>query len=127
MFDNASAGISCNLQQIRKSQKISQEDLASRLNIARKTLSFYETGKRFPSIDEAFKIAEILGVEFNQIWSVRGGFDRDRRSQFYVVQSTCVLMMAKSIDDPAERRHAELIAQDWLNLAQSITGRPSRA
>lgn len=72
MFDDGTVVIGCNLKQLRKARKVSQEKLAEKLQIARKTLVFYEAGRAYPKVDVAFTIAKILDVEISQIWYVDG-------------------------------------------------------
>ena len=48
------------IQNIRKKANIKQSELAEKIGISEKHLSKIETGKNFPSLDNFFKMAEIL-------------------------------------------------------------------
>ena len=50
------------LKYLRTSRKLSQKELAERLNIAKSVISFYESGDRMPSYDVLIKIAQIFNV-----------------------------------------------------------------
>jgi len=47
----------------RKSQKLTQEELAKRLNIQRSNLARFERGEHNPSLDFLIKVAVALGKE----------------------------------------------------------------
>lgn len=50
------------LKLLRTSRKMSQKELAERLNIAKSVISFYESGDRMPSYEVLIKIAQIFNV-----------------------------------------------------------------
>lgn len=45
------------LKMLRMGQKLTQQQLASRLGVAKSVVSYYESGDRFPSYDVLVKIA----------------------------------------------------------------------
>ena len=51
-----------NIKNARKSNHLSQSDLADKLNISREHLAKVETAKRGISLDLLFKISEVLNV-----------------------------------------------------------------
>ena len=54
--------INTNLATLRKAKKISQEELAIRLNVVRQTVSKWEKGYSVPDADMLIKIADALDV-----------------------------------------------------------------
>ncbi len=50
------------LKALRKSQKLTQQELANRLGVAKSVVSYYESGNRYPSYDVLIKIAHIFHV-----------------------------------------------------------------
>ena len=54
--------LSKRLKQMRKEQKLSQEDLAARLSVVRQTISKWEKGSSAPDADMLLKLAEVLDV-----------------------------------------------------------------
>jgi len=50
------------LKMLRQEKGIKQEELAQMLNISRKTISAYETGRANPQMDTIQKVAKIFGV-----------------------------------------------------------------
>ena len=57
-------GIGAKIREVRKSQKMSQEDLASRLGISRPTLIKYEKGLAEPSFDLVDMAGMVLNYDF---------------------------------------------------------------
>lgn len=66
------------LKALRKGQKLTQQQLADRLGVAKSVVSYYESGDRFPSYDVLVKIARtfhvttdfLLDIERNRILDV---------------------------------------------------------
>lgn len=52
-----------NLIKFRKKKKLSQETMASLLEISRPHYSDIENGKTTPSIDLAYKLQEVFGID----------------------------------------------------------------
>ena len=55
------------IKELRKSKKITQEKMASHLNIARSTLSMYEINKSQPDNSTLIKIADYFGVSVDHV------------------------------------------------------------
>lgn len=60
--------IKCNLKEIRKKKKKSQNDIAKVLNIKQTTVSEWENNKNVPNLKKAYELAEYLEVEVTDIW-----------------------------------------------------------
>lgn len=57
-----------NLKQIREENSISRMELAYKIGVTERYIYFLESGKRKPSIDLAFKIADILNSSVEDIF-----------------------------------------------------------
>lgn len=55
------------LKAARVNAGLDQKQAAKSLNVTPKTLSFWENGKRFPTVDKAKQICELYGVSFDDI------------------------------------------------------------
>ncbi len=55
------------LRQIRKQRKMSQQWVATQLHISRESLSYYENGKREPSLDLLVKMSEFFNVSIHYL------------------------------------------------------------
>ena len=56
-----------NLIFLRKMNKLSQEELAGKLDISRQTLSKWETGEALPDIEKCKLLANIFGVTMDDL------------------------------------------------------------
>ena len=56
-----------NLKQIRKEKNISQEDLAERLGVARQSISKWETGENYPSMQNIICLCDIFKCKINTL------------------------------------------------------------
>ena len=56
-----------NIKEYRIKKNLSQEEMAERLEVSKRTISNYETGRSRPDLDMLEKIAEELGVGINEI------------------------------------------------------------
>ncbi|MDT8336937.1 MAG: helix-turn-helix transcriptional regulator [Candidatus Izemoplasmatales bacterium] len=55
------------IHELRKANKLSQEELAQRLNVSRQTVSKWETGIVMPDINNLLKLSEIFNVSTDYI------------------------------------------------------------
>ncbi|KMK53276.1 HTH-type transcriptional regulator Xre [Fructobacillus sp. EFB-N1] len=55
------------IKEIRKRQKISQDELANVLNMSRQAVSHYERGDREPKLSTWQKLADYFGVSFDYL------------------------------------------------------------
>lgn len=62
--------LGANLKTLRKNKGFSQEQLATRLNVVRQTVSKWEQGLSVPDSEMLVKISEILGASVGELLSV---------------------------------------------------------
>lgn len=73
------------LKALRTSQKMTQQQLADRIGVAKSVVSYYESGDRYPSYDVLVKIAHVfhtttdylLDVKKEKVIDVSGLSDED--------------------------------------------------
>lgn len=58
----------CRLKAILADKEIKHGDFAKTLDVNTSTLSTWISGKSRPSLDMAFKIADTLNVDINDLW-----------------------------------------------------------
>lgn len=56
------------IQQLRKENHITQEELATRCRVTRQTIISLESGKYSPSIFLAYQISKVFGLTIEQIF-----------------------------------------------------------
>lgn len=59
------------LKELRKSEKMTQEELGDRVGVTNKTISKWENGDYMPPIDVLMLLSEIYGVSINEILNGR--------------------------------------------------------
>lgn len=64
---------SINLEKTRKAHKLSQKELAEKVNVAAVTISAYEKGNKTPSLDVALRIADYFHVSLDSLCGVEVG------------------------------------------------------
>lgn len=62
-------GFADNLIELRKLNKMSQEELAERIGVSRQTLSKYETGESLPDIEKSRQLADVFSVTVDDLIS----------------------------------------------------------
>ncbi len=56
-----------NLVSLRKTRRMSQEELAERIGVSRQTLSKYETGESLPDIEKCKAIAAVFEISLDEL------------------------------------------------------------
>ncbi len=52
-----------NLKYYRNMRKVTQDQLAERLNISKITISYWENAVRYPRLNTVYDIARVLGID----------------------------------------------------------------
>lgn len=60
------------LEELRKRQRLTQEELANQLEVSRQTISSIENGRYNPSLLLAFRIADVFSVKIEEIFIYKG-------------------------------------------------------
>lgn len=55
------------LKSLREENGLTQEELAKKLSVSKSAISYYENGKRIPTVDNFHKLASILNVSFDYL------------------------------------------------------------
>lgn len=58
------------LKALRNSQKLTQQQLADRIGVAKSVVSYYESGDRYPSYDVLVKIARVFHTSTDYLLDV---------------------------------------------------------
>lgn len=69
------------LRQLRNSEKITQQDLADKLDIARASVGYYESGTRAPDIEVLRKIAEHFAVTSDYLLGLSAHKNNDAQAE----------------------------------------------
>ena len=63
------------IKELRKANKISQEELALAVGTTRQTITSIETGKYVASLPLAYRIAKYFGMTIEEVFNVSGELD----------------------------------------------------
>ena len=75
------------LQELRKEKGLTQEQLAERMGVARRTVSRWETGSNMPDLDILMELADLYAVDLRDILSGERKSERmDREMKETVLQ-----------------------------------------
>jgi putative transcriptional regulator len=66
------AGISNHLRDLRAARGMTQQELADAIGVTRQTVIAIEGDKYSPSLETAFRIAEVFGVPLEQVFQYEG-------------------------------------------------------
>jgi putative transcriptional regulator len=69
--------VSNRIRQLRfEHGEMTQQELAQRIGVTRQTINAIELGKYSPSLEAAFRIAEVFGVQLEQVFQYNSRGDR---------------------------------------------------
>ena len=60
-------GIGNRIQELRKQNNLSQEQLAEKIGVARQTISKWELGETYPDIDQSRQLSQIFNVSLDDL------------------------------------------------------------
>lgn len=60
------------IRELRKAQKLSQQELAARLRVDRSTIAKWETGTNSPRIDKLRQLAKVLNCSLEDLVPEKG-------------------------------------------------------
>lgn len=103
MSDNITLQIGYNIKKFRDGAKLSQKDLAEKMEMTRPGISNWETGKSDPSASQLVKLSKIFGVSIDEIV----GNMTDPRSA--VIVDTSALIKRPSILGELKKNFDEVI------------------
>lgn len=63
------------LQRIRKDLRLSQEDLAEKLDISRQAIAKWETGQAYPEIDNLIRLSNLFQITIDRLIKDNGEYD----------------------------------------------------
>ena len=71
--------------QKRKGKNMTQEELAEKLNVARQTVSKWETGETVPDIDSLKKLAILLEFSIDRVFGIEVENDNDDKIEWLII------------------------------------------
>jgi putative transcriptional regulator len=72
-------GIRNNVRDLRAAREMTQEQLADRIDLTRQTVIAIEGNKYSPSLETAFRIANVFGVPLEQVFQYQDDRKKGRK------------------------------------------------
>ena len=94
--------IGCFMKELRKEKNISQEQLAEKLNVSRRTVSRWETGSNMPDMDVLIELADFYGVDLREI------LDGERKPQKMDEETKDVVKKVTEYGNEGKKRFAKV-------------------
>ena len=66
------------IQEARKHQNMTQEDLAKKLNVSRSTIASWESGRNTPDVNSLIELSKALKIPFSSLSKGKNGIARKR-------------------------------------------------
>lgn len=84
--------VSTNIKRLRKSNKLTQDDLAEKMHVTRQAISNWETGKNQPDIETLGLLATIFGTDVSELiyGNKKGCYPRYQR-KYVIYVGVCLL------------------------------------
>lgn len=103
------------LSELRKEKKITQEQLAEKLGVARRTVSRWETGSNLPDIDLLMELSDLYEVDLREI------LDGARKKEMLDQETKeTVLKVAEYQNDKNVRLSRTVMVYTFIGLAAAI-------
>lgn len=104
------------IKELRKEQKLTQEELAEKFNVARRTVSRWETGSNMPDLDILIEMADFYDVDLREI------LDGERKSEKMDKElKETVLKVAEYSNEEKKRNTRIVIVYFVLGIVALIT------
>lgn len=103
------------LSELRKEKKITQEQLAEKLGVARRTVSRWETGSNLPDIDLLMELSDLYEVDLREI------LDGARKNEMLDQETKeTVLKVAEYQNDKNVRLSRTVMVYTFIGVAAMI-------
>lgn len=128
MGDNARKLVGGQIRRAREEKRWSQADLARRLDLTQTAVSYWESGRRSPDLDDLFALASVLDIDVTQLFTP----DAPARSARAVFRAEAARLeldeVAEQVDRftdaaeklPVPRARLELRAREPVAAAQEL-------
>ena len=93
-----------NLKKIRKSRKLTQEQLAELVGVDFRYISFLENARSFPSCELIEKFVDALGINYSELFDFEEKFDRE-------LAENQIMELVKSLDDKSLKIFLKIIKE----------------
>ncbi|WP_421038288.1 helix-turn-helix domain-containing protein [Streptococcus hyointestinalis] len=109
------------LKELRKEKKLTQTELATKLNISQKSYSNWESGKSEPTLDNIVKLASILDTTTDKLL----GIDKSATSNWINnIKTTITQILNIPKDSQLQKRIEEKLEFEWNKYIKKYPDSP---
>jgi len=111
------------LKELRKNSGLSQEELAEKIGVSRRSLIYYEQGKSYPSRPETITaIAEVFGVTTDEllgdgerfvVQAAAAGGVRAGKSAQEIIENMCALFAGGELSSEDEEEAMRIVSDAY--------------
>lgn len=104
------------LKELRKAKKLTQEDIAKILNVAKSTYCGYEKGTSEPTLDTLCKLADFYNVNLDYLIGRKNNIEN-----FYSIEQKQTIEMLLKLDNiylSMVNKYIEKLLQDQLQISK---------
>lgn len=91
------------IKELRKEQNLTQEELAEKFNVARRTVSRWETGRNMPDLDILIEMADFYDVDLREI------LDGERKSEKMNEELKETVLKVAEYSNEEKKRNARIV------------------
>lgn len=91
------------LSELRKGKRLTQEQLATKLNVARRTVSRWETGSNLPDIDILIELSDLYSVDLREI------LDGERRNGKMEEEMKETILRVAEYENEGKKRSSRVV------------------
>lgn len=91
------------IKELRKEQKLTQEELAEKFDVARRTVSRWETGSNMPDLDILIEMADFFDVDLREI------LDGERKSEKMDKELKETVLKVAEYSNEEKKRNTRLV------------------
>jgi len=112
------------LKELRKNSGISQEELAERIGVTRRSLIYYEQGKSYPSRPETITaIADVFGITTDELFSDTDRFvaqvasengSRAGQTAQVTIDNMCALFAGGELSDEDKFEAMQIVMEAFM-------------
>ena len=88
------------IKKLRKNKKLTQQNLSDKLNVARQTIFYWESGRQEPNPKQRKNLCNVLGITVSELFGGKPLNESEKSNQFKTIPITGVAKASGKISQP---------------------------
>ena len=102
------------IQEARKHQNMTQEDLATKLNVSRSTIASWESGRNIPDVNSLIELSKVLKIPFSSLSKGKNGIARKRIMKIGICLFLVAIVCCSSYICYRKYQFSDIIDQNYI-------------